>query len=160
LEAQKAQTVQAFKLCSSDAIRRALEKEAEELEQHIERAKVERNTLEVTEDDIEVFTREAKNIMEHPSILLKDPINIRQQQMLYSLVFEELPTYEEIVNGTAKLTWIFYLSSESTSPESMLVHLRGLEWNTIESTIVRWKEVFAMLNLDVESQSVQRYPPR
>src|SRR6185436_4675571 len=102
-----------------------------------------RNSLEVTEGDMEEFTREVKSIMEHPSILLKDPVNIRQQQLLYSLVFEEFPTYEEIRNGTPKLTWIFYLSSESTSPESLLGYLHGVEWNTIQSTILRWKEAFS-----------------
>ena len=105
--------------------------------------------MEVTENDIEVFTRKAKKIMEHPAILLKNPVSIRQQQMLYSLVFEEFPTYEEIVNGTAKLTWIFYLSSKNTDPESLLVGLRGLEWNTIESTVLHWKEAFTLyLELD------------
>jgi site-specific DNA recombinase len=141
LEAQKAQTVQAFKLATSDLMRQELEKEAEELKGKIEVARSQRNRLEVTEDDLEGFVRDVKNVMEHPSILLEDPINIRQQQALYSLVFEEFPTYDEIVNGTAKLSWIFYVSSESTTPESALVHLRGLEWNTIESTIVRWREV-------------------
>src|SRR5262249_44831942 len=118
LEARKAQAVQAFKLASSNLMRQALEKEAEELEQKIEQARNQRNGLEVTEGDIEKFAREAKNIMEHPSVLLETPINIRQQQMLYSLVFDEFPTYEEIMNGTAKLTWLFYVFSESTTPES------------------------------------------
>ena len=139
LEAQKAQVVQAFKFAASDAMRRGLEAEAEKLELQIEGARSERNSLEITESDIESFTKEAKSIMEHPSILLKNPINIQHQQMLYSLVFDEYPTYEEIVNGTPKLSWIFYLSSESCDPETMLVHLHSLEWNLIEDTVLRWK---------------------
>jgi len=142
LEAQKAQSVQAFKAATSDVMRTMLESDAEELERQIEQAKTVRNALEVSEDDVELFVREAKKIMEHPSILLENPVNIRQQQMLYSLVFEEYPTYDEIANGTPKLHWIFYISSESTTPESLLVRLRGIEWNLIESTMVHWREVF------------------
>jgi hypothetical protein len=147
LEAQKAQIVHAFKLATSDVMRRGLENDADELEKRIEAAKIERTLLEITEENIEAFTADASGIMEHPAILLKDPINIRQQQMLYSLVFDELPTYEEIVDGTPKLSWIFYCSSESTTRESALVHVRGLDWNIIETTILRWKELCALYNL-------------
>ena len=43
------------------------------------------------------------------------------------LVFEETPTYTEILNGTPKLTWIFKLSSEFATKESQLVAPRGIE---------------------------------
>ena len=142
LEAKKAQTVQAFKAATSDVMRSMLENDAEELQRQIEDAKNERNSVEVAEEDVELFTQEAKRIMEHPSILLENPVNIRQQQMLYSLVFEEYPTSEEIANGTPKLSWIFCISSESKTRESLLVRLRRVKWNIIEQTIARWREVF------------------
>ena len=53
--------------------------------------------------------------MGQPSEMLLNPTttgNPRAQQALFGLVFEEIPNYQEIVNGTARLTWIFKLSSE------------------------------------------------
>ena len=44
--------------------------------------------------------------------MLLKPTNMKQQQALFGLVFEETPTYEEIVNGTARLTWVFNLSTQ------------------------------------------------
>jgi hypothetical protein len=145
LEAEKAQTVQAFKMATSDAMRRNLDEDAERIEKQIEATKSEHHKLEIAEGDIEAFLKEAQNILEHPALLLKTPVNISQQQLLYSLVFEELPTYEEIMNGTPKLTWVFYPFSGLAPPQSICVRLHGLEWNTIESTILLWKEVLTFL---------------
>jgi hypothetical protein len=58
-----------------------------------------------------------------------------------------LPTYSEMINGTPKLTWLFELSSTSATAESVTVRLRGLDWNTIEATIKKWKEVFQTISL-------------
>ena len=49
------------------------------------------------------------------------------QQALFSLVFEKFPDYNEIANGTPKLTWVFYLSSDMITTESLRVLSRGIE---------------------------------
>ncbi len=74
-------------------------------------AQTERNKMEVTERDIDDFIREAKAIMEQPAKMLLNPTNTQQQQALFGLVFEEMPTYNEILNGTPRLTWIFKVTS-------------------------------------------------
>ena len=65
-------------------------------------------------------------------------------------MFPVLPTYAEIVSGTAKRRWIFELSSENADPKSVLVRLRGLRWNQIEETIMQWKELRIDLPLAAE----------
>lgn len=145
LVAQKAQTVQAFKQATSDAMRRELEKDAERLDQEIARAAVVKDTIRVTEQDIEGFVGDVQYILEHPSEVLLNPVSTPQQKVLFALVFEALPTYPEIASGTAKLRWIFRLSCEHSDPQSELVRLHGLGWNQIEDTIVEWKEAKVLL---------------
>ena len=70
--------------------------------------------------------------MEHLSKLLLKPDNARQQLSLFGLVFEEFPTYTDIVNGTPNLTWVFEVSRISTAIESVLVRPPGFEPGTPE----------------------------
>jgi hypothetical protein len=154
LEAQKAQTVQAFKQAMSDAMRRELEKDAERLDQEIQDARSVRDTLQITEEDVDAFIKDVKYIMEHPSELLLNPIGTAQQRALFALVFEVLPTYEEIASGTAKLCWIFRLSCEGADHQSGLVRLRELEWNQIEAAIAQWKELRGSLDLSVRESPI------
>ncbi len=131
LQAQKADAVRAFKAATSDFMRQEMEKQAEELDQQIKGTKKVRNKLEIDEEDIEAFIKQVKYIMEHPFELLLKPANIKQQQALFALVFEELPTYEEITSGTPKLRWIFELSSQNANHQSVLVRPPGLEPGTL-----------------------------
>ena len=65
--------------------------------------------------------------MEHPSEILVSADDLRSRRALMSLFFEEPPTYEEILNGTPKMTWVFELSSEFRPAESQLVTPPGIE---------------------------------
>lgn len=140
LEMRLAQCVSAFQAATSDLMRRSLEKQAEDLAKQIESGRHVRDRLEINELDIQGFLRDAKSIMERPSILLNSPANAEENRALYSLFFEELPTYHEIVDGTAKLRWIFYLCRDFETPESALVRLSGFKWNLIEDTVIGWKK--------------------
>ena len=87
-----------------------------------------RNQLELTEGDIKAFVRDAKEMMEHPAEMLLNAENPLTQRALFGLVFETTPTYDEIVNGTPKLTWIFKLSERFLENKSQVVvfTLRGI----------------------------------
>ena len=98
--------------------------------------------IDISTEDIQQFKEFGQHYLEHLSELLLNPENPRQQASLFGLVFETFPTYEEIINGTPKLSWIFELSSKSATAESVLVSLRSLDWNTIESTVKRWNQIF------------------
>ncbi len=131
LELEKAELARAFVAATSDVLKKELERQVEGIDRRIKASQGERNKLEIVESDIEDFLRDAKKVMEHPSELLLNPVNAQQQRALFSLVFEGIPNYDEIVAGTPKLAWIFYLSSESTDAESYLVRPRGLEPRTV-----------------------------
>jgi hypothetical protein len=139
---QKAKS-EAFVAATSPVLRTRLEKEIEDLETMIRMASGESQKIDITADDIEQFKEYCKFLLEHLPKLLLNPENPRQQMTLLSLVFEAFPTYDEISFGTPKLSWIFELSSESVTADSVYVHLASLDWNTIEDTIKRWKAVFA-----------------
>lgn len=130
LELQKAQAVKSFIATTSAPLRKGIEEEIEKLDKEINKAQEERNKLEITEKDIDLFIKEAKTIMEHPDKMLLNPSNPKQQEALLGLVFEEIPTFNEIINGTPKLTWIFKLSSEFRDKQSRLVCLVSTEPDT------------------------------
>ncbi len=65
--------------------------------------------------------------MEHPVEMLVKQENINALKGLFGLVFEELPIYEEIVNGTPKLSLPYKLSEEFHRSKSLSVTLPGVE---------------------------------
>ncbi|HLX70111.1 MAG TPA: recombinase family protein [Verrucomicrobiae bacterium] len=142
LRSQQKAKSEAFVAATSPVLRGRLEKEIDDLEVMIKMASGESQKIDISSDDIERFKRYGKFLLEHLSELLLNPENLRLQTTLFSLVFEKFPTYEEIAFGTPKLSWIFELSSESATANSILVHLGGLSWNRIEETIRKWRKAF------------------
>ncbi len=59
--------------------------------------------------------------------ILAEAVNKQEQASLYSLFFDEFPTYSEILNGTPKLSLLFKLNSELRDEKSQVVTLRGIE---------------------------------
>ncbi len=49
------------------------------------------------------------------------------QRVLFNLVFEELPTYTEILNGTPKLSLAFKLSDSYLGQKTQYVTLQRIE---------------------------------
>jgi hypothetical protein len=81
--------------------------------------------------------------MEHPSEMLLNTTNLRVQEALFGLVFEETPAYNEIANGTPKLNWIFKLSSDFIPQKSLLVPGRGLEPPCLSASVPK-ADVYAI----------------
>lgn len=131
LKAEQKSKVEAFVATTSPAIRTQLEKEVEALEARIKSAGGESQKIDITEEDIGRFKRYGKYCLEHLPELLLNPENAQQQASLFGLIFEELPTYANIANGTAKMAWIFTLSA-TTPQNDVLVRSPGFSWNTIQ----------------------------
>ncbi len=127
LEAEKKQAIEAFTSTKNEIIRKELEKKIEEIHLEIENMRKERNGLEVQENDIHSFVRYVKNLMEHPIEMLVKQKNLPALKGLFSLVFDELPTYTEIVNGTPKLSIPFKLKDEFEINKSLCVTLQRIE---------------------------------
>jgi DNA invertase Pin-like site-specific DNA recombinase len=143
---QKAKS-DAFVATTSHVLRSRLEKEIEDLETMIRMASGESRKIDISTEDIERFKEYGKFFLEHLPKLFLNPENPRRQTTLFGLVFEAFPTYEEIAFGTPKLSWIFELSSESATADSIHVRLRDMDWNIIESTIKRWKMIFESIDM-------------
>jgi site-specific DNA recombinase len=138
---QKAKT-EAFVAASSSIVRARLEREIEDLEGIIQRTGEVRGKMGVSADEIQQFLGYAKLCLELLPEFLEDIENPRHKVEVYKLVFEEMPTYQDLLNGTPKFTWIFDVVSESVPVESVLARLAGLSWNSLESTIDQWAKAF------------------
>ena len=108
-------------------MRDMLEEQVNKLDAQIKQAEGERGQIEFTEKSIRAFRKHAEYLMEHPAKLLTEADNLHERQELLSLFFEEVPTYQEILNGTPKLTTLFKLSEGFKMNETQLVTLPGIE---------------------------------
>lgn len=77
--------------------------------------------MEITECHIKQFINYVEYAMEHLEFLLLQSENMTKQQAMFGLLFEELPTYDEIVNGTPKLSLVFKLSQAYAKGKTRLV---------------------------------------
>ena len=75
---------------------------------------------------LRTFFQSAEYLMEHHEELLLDKENQPTQKRLLSLVFDEQPTWEDILNGTPKICFIFGKNKELTLASSPLVASRGI----------------------------------
>ncbi len=127
LEVEKQQKIEAFIITTNEIIREELDRKITELHQQIEKAREQRNGIEVTENDVHSFVGFVKNLMEHPEKYLIKQKNLTLLKALYGLVFKELPTLNEIVNGTPKLSIPYKLYDEFRDTKSLSVTLPGIE---------------------------------
>lgn len=127
LESRKQQTVDSIVGSTSIVVKRELERRVEALEQEIEDARIQSRRTEVDENDISVFLKYAKYFMEHIDEMLIDTDDMRRQQALFGLVFEEFPTYNEILSGTPKLSLVFAIKKNHLDGDSSLVTSPGVE---------------------------------
>ncbi len=127
LQAEQLAKVNEITASTSAVVKRLLAEKVDTLEIQIKQAKEVRNQIEITEDDIKAFMRDAKQTMEHPAEMLLNAENPMVQRALFGLVFEEVPTYDELISGTPKLTWVFKLSSDFVKQNSQYVRAEGVE---------------------------------
>jgi len=151
LEAEKKQNIEAYTSTKNEIIRAELEKKINELHEQIENTREQRNGIEVQENDIHAFVKYVKNLMEHPVERLVKQKNLSALRGLFSIVFDELPTYQDILNGTPKLSIPYKLSDEFRDTKSLSVSSPYLEWNTIENMVLKWNAVFNTYNLMEEA---------
>ncbi len=127
LKTKLANKLDAFGHAKTQTVRDMLEAEIEQIEKDITKAEGERGRIEITEKSIRSFRHYAAHVMEHPSEILTEADNLFSRRLLLTLFFEEIPTYDQILNGTPKLTSLFKLSEEFSANKSQLVTLRGIE---------------------------------
>ena len=98
---------------TSDVVERKLEGDIEKLDEEIKHDEEHRNKSEATEHDFASYMKHARFLLEHPSEILLKARKKEDQRAIWSLVFEELPTYEELKTGTPKLS-LFFKTKDTT----------------------------------------------
>ena len=103
-------------------------------EEDIEKLRLEKANLIATRDnkedeqvDTQVTINYTNYFMEHLEDLLLGGANPHKNAALFGLLFETKPTYDELVNGTAKLACLFKLSEEYKQTKSVDVSRTGFE---------------------------------
>lgn len=127
LESRKQQAVDNLFECSSPVVKKTIEQRIESIERDIEQVKKQSKKTEIDESDVTAFLRYAKHFMEHIDEMLIDTGDMRKQQALFGLVFDEFPTYQQILSGTPKLSLVFAIKKNHLDSGSLLVTPRGVE---------------------------------
>ena len=116
-----------WKMCDSEFVKKKLAEEMEEKETDIAIATQERNKAEYEDVDITSKINYALYFMEHLEDFLLPCDNLEEFKVIFSLIFEKFPTYEEIKNGTPKLSLVFDLLTNKKATKDQLVARTGLE---------------------------------
>ncbi len=143
LKQQKEHVLDNLLSTTNETVKKELEKRIDKLEQGISQAQDERNTVEISEYDIQTFINFAKFLMEHPARLLlnsENELNVEQHQEIFSLLFNKLPTYDQIVNHTPDLSLVFATTKPQQDAEALLVTYCIENWNTIIQHLKHWSE--------------------
>ena len=119
--------LESFVSSTSNLVKKALDADYERLEIELLEARSNRNNVELEELDIKSILGYANYLMEHPSELLIDKDNMLNQRQMFGTTFEELPTYDNLTNGTAKLQPIFQLKGNENVSKGDLVRWAGVE---------------------------------
>lgn len=104
-----------------------LEEELQDVEAKIAVNTQVRDDSEDEEQNIDLLITYSKYFMEHLEELLIAEGKPEQQKLLFQLLFEERPTFNDLVSRTPKLACIYELNTQSSLSKSDLVTLRGIE---------------------------------
>ena len=109
----------------NDVVRDMLEVELEKVVVEIKQAEKTRFTVDLTEDNIAELITHVRKIVELPEKALIDKDNPLRQKQLFQLFFEDLPTYQELVSGTAKKRFLFNKKCIVETPENGVSGQKG-----------------------------------
>ncbi len=118
-----------------DTIKRVKDSELiQEYEQELQELKMKRLNggmrLSKQEDEqlkVETVVNQIEYFMEHPQEMLFGSSNPHQNAAMFGLLFEELPTYEDIKYGTPKLACIVRLNDTYKASKKQFVTRMGVE---------------------------------
>lgn len=138
LKDQQENIIDALLAAKEPLVRERLEKRIAELEEQIRGCQVQSGT-DVSRADFEAFSSWVSTLMEHLIPTLKEGEKIEVQRGLFELIFEQLPTIEEVANGTPILSPFFEVSRGFFPLKSASVRPLRFDWNTIAPVLTRWR---------------------
>ena len=127
LEKEKIILIDSYISTKNEIVKAELDKKINAIHAKIEEVRSQRNNVEVQENDIHAFIKYVKILMEHPVEILVNQRDSHVLRSLFSVVFDQLPTYSQILNGTPKLSLPYRLVDEFKENNSLLVSPLGIE---------------------------------
>ncbi len=128
LKKKQETNLEALKMTGSNVVRNKLENDIEELEEQIIKAEEQKNSNKLsTGSNLSSFLKYAKYLMEHHKEMLLNEDNPMIRKHLMGLVFDSFPTYDNILNGTPQISFIFAKQKEMATAISLSVARRGVE---------------------------------
>jgi len=142
LQAQRDQIDQVINSLTKPKYIQAKEKELEVLDLQIAAAQDELQKTEKTRLDIHKLINRAYYFMEHLSELVlagEDPLKNGQ---MFSLLFEELPTYEDLINGTLNLSPLFKLNEAYSKSKGTLSDPKGIQFEPLLAHFEQLRQMY------------------
>lgn|SRR5579859_843066 len=125
LLAEQEDVYQNIKKTPEGALKERLKKDFDDLEVKIKAARKGRSESEQNEFDVKIAFKQGLYLVEHLEELLIDQDNQLRQDQLFGVLFEEFPTYDEIVSRTVKLSRFFAINSKAKLAEIQHCDLDG-----------------------------------
>ena len=133
LEQRQASLLDKIASCKSAIVQEKLESQVEELEDTIKATRKQLRSTGIREDEIDTYFGIAKNLMEHPTKHIVNAPTKEKTEKLWSFIFQERPTYQDLVDGTPELTLIYRLNRDIGADKIQLAGHLSSEWNTFET---------------------------
>lgn len=151
LKTKQGKILDAFITSESATTKQLLERQLEEIEAQIHRSEAETAVVGLTETDIDKVVQYARHIGLSPEKSLIDEENPLRQMRLFDLIFEEMPTYQELDSGTPKIRFVFnrnwVIQHPKKGANTPPVNALGSGWNPITKEVASWlKQVSEALN--------------
>ena len=132
--------VDSLMAAENEVVRSKLEERITQIETEIlEVTKTTKDREELPEVEFEAFVRWVGELVEHPIRLLSGPGGLAAKELAKGVMFERPPTYDEIANGTPRLSSLFELARLFSMPRSQCVSTLGFGWNTLCPYVARWR---------------------
>lgn len=142
LQEKQKTILEAFLDAKSETTRALLEKQVEDVAAEITRLEGDARSVEFSIADIDKVVAYAREIGKDPASTLIDPENPVRQARLLDLLFEEMPTYDEIDSGTPKIRPFLNVSLVKSTlkkgAKGQCVNSLGVGWNSWDTQIFRW----------------------
>ena len=149
LKSEKQMIVDTFKNLSSPVAIKALEEELEKVEFKLLEATQERDNKEDEQLNLETLFNHCKYYIEHLEELILGGTDPIQNAAFFGLIFDKLPTYEELKHGTPSLAPLFKLNEAYDSQKDLSVDAEFLNWNTLQSHLNRIHSTFQQYNFAI-----------
>jgi hypothetical protein len=128
-----------------------LANDIEKLQQNKVKLIQQRDNKEDEQVKIETLIAYTEYFMEHLHDLLLGGDDKQKNAAIFGLIFDQIPTYEELKNGTPKLSPLFTLNDAFVSSRSQSVNSEVPEWNSIINYMYKVYQTFNFLQITVNN---------